>query len=402
MKRLSNITLITIAAVLVGLTIILSGCFSTETKGVTKPKYSLRSYPIKVSDKEIISKFELNIKDWRPLKYIQNDFTDNGNDTITDHATGLMWQKSGFDELPYKKAKAYIRELNRKKFAGYDDWRFPTVEELQSLITENKQSNDQYISPIFEKRKYNWFWSSDPHGAAAWVVDIGYGIGVLRGYFEFGHDVRAVRSLYQSNPPLSAVIPLNPDKPDSQEVAVEYPDEQIKSEDTIIDSRLPEIANKPYLLRSEPIIFSDKIKKVLFGFDKNGRPFEYLQNEFEDNRDGTITDHVTCLMWQKSGSPDTIDYEKANEYIKKLNVNKFVGYDDWRLPTVNELKSLITKEKQSNDSYISHLFDKKQFYCWTADQHPSGIAWGIYFGDGICGWSEIRDPAFVRAVRSIR
>jgi len=386
MKRLSNITLITIAAVLVGLTIILSGCFSTETKGVTKPKYSLRSYPIKVSDKEIISKFELNIKDWRPLKYIQNDFTDNGNDTITDHATGLMWQKSGFDELPYKKAKAYIRELNRKKFAGYDDWRFPTVEELQSLITENKQSNGQYISPIFEKRKYNWFWSSDPHGAAAWVVDIGYGIGVLRGYFAFGHDVRAVRSLYQSNPPLSAVIP---DKPDSQE------------EDDTSERRLPKIAKKPYSLRSEPIMFSDKVKIIIFGFDKDG-PLEYFQNEFKDNRDGTITDHATGLMWQKSGSPKWIDIKDIPAYIEKLNRDRVDGYSDWRLPTVDELKTLLTPEKQSNNLYINPIFDKTQQWCWTSDQHISGISFGIYFFDGVIMAGKIDLPVYVRAVRSIR
>jgi len=70
-----------------------------------------------------------------------------------DFATGLMWQKSGSDNwLTHEKAKTYIQELNYNRFAGYSDWRLPTVDELKSLLTSEKQSNGMYINPIFE----NW------------------------------------------------------------------------------------------------------------------------------------------------------------------------------------------------------------------------------------------------------
>ena len=160
----------------------------------SKPKYPLRKEPMRVSDNEAQSKFKLN-DDWRPLEYIQNDFKDNGDGTITDNATGLMWQKSGSDKLlVYKDAEAYIDELNRRKFAGYGDWRLPTVDELKSLITKEKQSNDLYISPIFEKKNYNWFWSSDKRASGGvWNVHFSYGDVNWRSGSNL--CVRAVRSL---------------------------------------------------------------------------------------------------------------------------------------------------------------------------------------------------------------
>jgi len=62
---------------------------------------------------------------------VENNYKDNGDGTVTDHATGLMWHKSGSSEVSnYKNAKAVVRELNRNKFAGYNDWRLPTIPEF--------------------------------------------------------------------------------------------------------------------------------------------------------------------------------------------------------------------------------------------------------------------------------
>ena len=49
-----------------------------------------------------------------PVEYIDNNFKDNGNGTITDQATGLTWQKSGSStNINYENALAYVDELNR-------------------------------------------------------------------------------------------------------------------------------------------------------------------------------------------------------------------------------------------------------------------------------------------------
>lgn len=91
---------------------------------------------------------------------ITNDFIDNDDGTITDRATGLMWEKNGSGkELSYKQAKAYVNGLNESKFAGYGDWRFPTIEELYTILAI-KQYDGRYCYPIFECHS-PLFWSGD-------------------------------------------------------------------------------------------------------------------------------------------------------------------------------------------------------------------------------------------------
>jgi hypothetical protein len=65
-----------------------------QVESLTFTTYSLRKTPVEVSTiKQAILKFGLVDENWRPKKYIDNVFVDNGDDTITDKATGLMWQK---------------------------------------------------------------------------------------------------------------------------------------------------------------------------------------------------------------------------------------------------------------------------------------------------------------------
>jgi len=60
-------------------------------------------------------------------------FTDNGDGTVTDNRTGLMWakdaRKGGW--MTWGKARAYCEALN---LAGFSDWRLPTRMELESLV----------------------------------------------------------------------------------------------------------------------------------------------------------------------------------------------------------------------------------------------------------------------------
>ncbi len=69
----------------------------------------------------------------------------------------------------------------------------------------------------------------------------------------------------------------------------------------------------------------------------------YQNNEpnYVDNGDGTITDDVNGLMWQKYESSDLLDWQDAVEYVQRMNAKKYLGYADWRIPTVADSYSLI-------------------------------------------------------------
>jgi len=132
-------------------------------------------------------------KNQRPLEYVKNDFKGYGDTVVTDHTTGLMWQKSGSDrELTYEEAQVYVKERNRAQFGGYDKWRLPSVGELMTLIEPEKQSNNLYINPIFDE-KQKWCWSSDKHSSGgAWYVVFSSG-RVYRDDTNTTRYVRAVR-----------------------------------------------------------------------------------------------------------------------------------------------------------------------------------------------------------------
>lgn len=157
------------------------------------------------------------------------------------------------------------------------------------------------------------------------------------------------------------------------------------------------------VLRREPVVVSEKEFIKTFNLDEKWRPLQYIENKYHDNHDGTVTDHATGLMWEKSGSPGTLKYENALEYVKKLNQDKFAQHDDWRLPTVDELASLLEPEMKNKDLYIDPVFDHKQRWCWTSDKKDSlsGPAWVFNFNFGRVSWIHlVHDLSFVRSVRS--
>ena len=77
--------------------------------------------------------------------------------------------------------------------------------------------------------------------------------------------------------------------------------------------------------------------------------FEWPAQRFTDNGDGTVTDSLTGLMWLKDGGCMKAKWKSALTAVAGLNnhqgQNNCAGYNgnysDWRLPTVNELKSLV-------------------------------------------------------------
>jgi hypothetical protein len=171
-----------------------------EERSMTQ-KIRLRSEPLIVSEDEALTTFGL--KKWRvgrdtigePRTYIENDFEAQG-EVVLDYATGLMWQQAGAPSnvMTYEDAKAYIQALNREQFAGYNDWRLPTIEELLSLVRER---NIPFIDPIFKNK--DACWSADRIGnlSYSWVWTTQQKNVALTNPHHSHCSVRAVRSLGQ-------------------------------------------------------------------------------------------------------------------------------------------------------------------------------------------------------------
>lgn len=132
------------------------------------------------------------------------DYTDNNDGTITDNETGLMWMKSTMDvnedgkidysdELTWQKA---LENCETLKYAGYSDWRLPSIEELRSIV--DYSTYGPAIDTDYFNVQSSYYWSSTTSADStgyAWLVNFYYGNGVSDvGHKSYDYYVRAVRS----------------------------------------------------------------------------------------------------------------------------------------------------------------------------------------------------------------
>ena len=138
-----------------------------------------------------------------------------------------------------------------------------------------------------------------------------------------------------------------------------------------------------------------------------------LAKRFVDNGDGTVTDLETKLIWKQTDSfQDTSKWNnwfRAQEYIQSLNIEKFAGYSDWRMPTLEEAESLhdenhSIKDMDRMDIFISSVFSPGGgFTCWTSNELPHATAAIYYYRYGHANSNHKEDITkdSVRAVRDI-
>lgn len=146
--------------------------------------------------------------------YGVNNFTDNGDGTISDLASGLMWsQDDSGDGMEWEAALAWVQEMNESNYLGYDDWRLPNAKELQSIVDYTRSpdaTNSAAIDPIFNitaitneagQLDFPTFWTSTTHarggpqtGFAAVYVAFGRAMGHMQGAWMDVHGAGAQRS----------------------------------------------------------------------------------------------------------------------------------------------------------------------------------------------------------------
>jgi hypothetical protein len=122
---------------------------------------ALRSKTKDLTEKENTAaarKWNFFSEDGNPEGCFVNSFTRNLNGTVTDSATGLLWEEMGTrDAVGYDSALAYVAGLNRTRFAGFTGWRIPTCDEWGSIMEWPTGSHPWHIDPsVFLSFKSGW------------------------------------------------------------------------------------------------------------------------------------------------------------------------------------------------------------------------------------------------------
>ncbi len=123
---------------------------------------------------------------------------------------------------------------------------------------------------------------------------------------------------------------------------------------------------------------------------------------FTDNNDGTVTDTRAGLMWSKATlTPSDVTHHDATKICEDLEL---AGFNDWRLPTVEELFALADRSKQTPAIDTEAFPDTKSDYYWSSTicAWSSVYAWVVSFDLGDAGYLDRDyDSGLVRAVRSV-
>lgn len=175
-----------------------------------------------------------------------------------------------------------------------------------------------------------------------------------------------------------------------------------------------------YRLRSAPAeVSADSLRQMIqtdhfhhpadwSKYDLSGSVTGTIRHDYEQllAADGVtvIADYATNLIWQHSSPSTPLTWNEAHAYIQQLNSRHYGGYADWRLPTIEELASLLEPAKSSRHLYLDPIFGTTQLWCWSADPVAlaDGHAWYVSFSSGGMQPHEMQASAFVLAVRTLQ
>ena len=269
-------------------------------------------------------------------------FEDNVDGTLTDNLTGLMWAKdagtptvgscSGGPKSWYD-ALSYVACLNSNNYLNHNDWRLPNINELESLLKADELNlgewlNTQGFNNVQADQADHYYWSSSN---SAYQPAYAFGMNMLWMGVTF-----QLKSLIYYN----YVLPVRG--------ITSGPANVWKTGQT-----------KCYATYSE-------ISCTGTGQDGEIQAgVAWPDPRFTDNGDGTVTDNLTGLVWTQNANvpgpssctPGTHKtWQGALDYVKCLNTNDYLGYNDWRLPNIKELRSLIDYSKLNPALPSGHPF----------------------------------------------
>lgn len=160
-----------------------------------------------------------------------------------------------------------------------------------------------------------------------------------------------------------------------------------------------ELRSEPCSLAAEQLAALIRDKNV---YDAKANPGGDLDKYLVDNGDNlTVTDMVTGLMWQRSGS-ELNSIRSITAWMGDVNEAGFAGHNDWRLPTTLESLTLLEKTRNSFGLFIHPCFNPVQAFIFTADQRQPGGRWFVDYNNGASFWASAFNPGgYGRLVRNV-
>ncbi|RAR75505.1 Lcl C-terminal domain-containing protein [Flavobacterium aciduliphilum] len=260
-------------------------------------------------------------------------YTNNGNGTVTDLVTGLMWQQTDGGEMTIENAFTYCDNL---VLGGFDDWRLPTPMEAYTLMI--LQNNNPALNTSFFTTTAAEYWWTNTYQAGdntkVWVTNSGGGIG---------------------NHPKSETISAG--------------------------------GTHHFHVRAV----------------RNSSPSTQLSSRFIDNADGTVTDQITQLIWQKTPNTNALTWEEALTYAENLVL---ANNTDWRLPNIKELQSLNDESRtapSTNTFFFPSIGVKNYWSSTTLKPNPTNPSSAWYWNTqyGITTYDVKSNTNYALCVRGI-
>lgn len=278
----------------------------------------------------------------------QPSYKDNGDGTISDLVTGLIWVKARGEKVTWDKA---IADAKKCKVGGYSDWRAPSIKELYSLINFNgyQRRTASDSKPYIDTKYFDFKYGGDGTSPGNRMIDC-----------QDWSSTEYVSTTMDGNPTV---------------FGVNFADGRIKGYPKTMRMREGTKTNTLY------------VRYV------RGNP-DYGKNIFIDNGNKTISDKATNLMWSKEDSQTGMNWKDALAWVQKKNSEKYLGYSDWRLPNAKELHSIV-HYKRSPDTTKSPALDpifsctkikneggKEDYpFFWTGTTHIENL-YGVYIAFG--------------------
>jgi len=154
-------------------------------------------------------------------------------------------------------------------------------------------------------------------------------------------------------------------------------------------------------IRSESSRILAKNARTVFNLDDLHQPTRFVENAFQQISDTTVIDQATNLIWQQSGSRYPMMWDQAQRYIQMLSESGFGGYQNWRMPTINEILSLVNP-MHDDDFCMEPVFSPDQKWLWSSDTRSKKSVWTVDAQMGFVNCSNLFDYNFVKGVCSVK